>query len=287
MRGPFVAHNTLRSISGHAVKCLFFLGTSPKHLSGNVYRSASRLQFSEATWRRATSELARLGLIEYRCTTNGYRARVRQDKRFTWIPTWADRTLELASPRACKALLSLCRAADNRTRTVRMRLDTLADRMGSCRRAAQMAVAELRDLNVIGSARTGRSCWWWIVKPADDPDLSFAPHHAHRSDLLVRLLSSTPETDIGSACLSARQKIAATVQRARACMRPNAIGGSGASHAFERLLAAGVAVGVATRLVASHTVYEILTALCLLSRRRPRDRSEYVVRVLRSGWCSM
>jgi Mn-dependent DtxR family transcriptional regulator len=197
MKVPYLHDTVLEALSPVAVKVLIeFCGHLTDGASkGTVTESAKRLHVSERSWRRATTELSEAGLIEYAVSCDGYRARPKIGTRFTWLPSFNDERLRLATPRCCKVLVAVCRAVHNATRSIRMRIKTIAQRIGRSARTVQLALHELAERCILDAHRTGRSNWFCVRSPEPDPQLfDQPPEVAHRAGLLLRLLSSsTPE----------------------------------------------------------------------------------------------
>lgn len=151
---------------------------------------------SPASWRRGIAELQDAGLVVYRWSTVGFAAMIRPRQRFTAVPHFPDERMAHLSPRAAKTLLAVARRADNKTRTVRMRLATVARAMGRSVRTVQLGLAELRKAGVIETHQTGRALWMVVLTGLSDAVDRFAPTIAPRSRLLLRLLSSSTRDEL-------------------------------------------------------------------------------------------
>lgn len=210
MRTPFIVEKRLNQMPPASAKVLILLCDECRcnTVTGKIVDWASSIGFSRAAWRRAVGWLVDVGLIDYHTSNSGFRVKIHYMKRFTWVPSYADGRLRLATPRACKLLLAICRALDNATRSVRIRAATMAARLGRSIRTVQLALRELRDRAIIDSFRTGRSSWFSVIF-AGQP--SAAPLIAHRPGLLLRILSTTTRNELSTvlAHLSSRvEKIA-------------------------------------------------------------------------------
>ena len=210
MRTPFIVEKQLNQMPPASAKVLILLCDECRcnTVNGKILDWANSIGFSRAMWRRAVQWLVEAKLIDYQTSNCGFRVKIRHGSRFTWVPSYEDGRLRLASPRACKLLLAICRALDNATRSVRIRARTLAARLGRSIRTVQLALRELRERSILDSFRTGRSSWFSVIF-AGQP--SAAPLIAHRPDLLLRILSTTTRKELSTvlAHLSSRvEKIA-------------------------------------------------------------------------------
>lgn len=196
MRLPFCNECTLQGLSGGAIKALFLLASRKKPgylVLGLLVDDCRLIGVTPSTCRKYLDELLVVGLItELKVTTAGYVARVAVPRRFTWVPSFQDERLMRLTPQACKAFYTICRAASNKTRTIRMKLTTLAKRVGRAVRSVQLCLLELRDHGLVDSIRTGRSNIFRLAEPETQHDLPFSDCIAHRCRTLLRIVESTP-----------------------------------------------------------------------------------------------
>lgn len=195
MKIPHLDNTTFSCVKPVSSKVLLYLceRLSGGRSVGFVSDCSDRIHVSERAWRAAVAQLAELGVIEYSSGPGGYVARPLIGSRWTWVPSFGDGRLRLATPRACKVLIAVCRVAHNKTRAIKMRIGTIAERVRRSARTVQLALAELADRSILNAHRTGRANWF-VVRAPDDHGLFDRPEVAHRAGLLLRLLSSsTPE----------------------------------------------------------------------------------------------
>jgi hypothetical protein len=221
--------------------------------------------------------LAAHGLITYETNSRGFQVKVIFGSRFTWVPSYGDDRLLRASPRACKALLAICRAVRNATRSIRMRAQTLAERLGRSIRTAHLALKELRERQMIDSLRTGRSSWFTVIFEDPQQKLVFGDTVvAHRQRLLLRILRSISQTDIAGVLthLARRAKEVADGVRS-ALFNPTSRQRRYASKRLERFGLDSLTIGV---LVDSFTPDEINDVLSACTDRTSPETIEHRLR---------
>lgn len=203
MKVPFLADAIVTALTPVASKILLFLCRTGKPTIGTIFEDAPRIGLSVKQWRHHIQPLLELGIIRYKTVRgSGYAAEVRYDgPRFTWVPS--DPDLSVLTGRACKTLLAICRVLDNRTRTQRILVGTIARRIGMGLRSVGLAIKELRCRCIIDNFRTGRSSWYAVNKPLrqyfEQPHVAkHCPFTAHRKRLLLRLLLLLPLDSISA-----------------------------------------------------------------------------------------
>lgn len=288
MKVPFLHDTALADLSPASCKILLFFCDRQRNgvTIGRVDRDAAALGMSRACWRQRTAELVDAGLVAYEVTTQGYRATQTAYRRFSWVPGFSDGRLRRLSGRASKALLCVCRAADNRFHSVRVRLKTLAIRLGRGIRTASLALAELRRFGVLDTYRTGRSSWM-VVRRAEGEEQSeaLAPCVAHRSRLALRILTSLPTLNLSQIC----QQVRRTNQEVGDQLRQAALGAKPLCEAQkrvrQRLVALGLTLDAAGSLVSGYAPQEIVVGLERSGGRFGRKLEQLLRLMLNRGWC--
>ena len=268
MKAPYFGRIVLASLSPNACKALLVLcdlQQGRRWVRSTAARAAQIAQFAPATWRAATAELVAAGLVVCATGPRGFTARVRPSDRFSYVPSFPDQRVAQMSPRACKAFLALCRAFSNRSGSVKMRLTTLADRMGRSVRTASLALEELVTRCMVTVYRTGRASWIVLRKPSEGDRRLIA--HQLRAGL--RVLWSTPRA------LLSRPK----VPRGTAAAKPASL-----FPMAKRLVRAGIAsLDAALLLVREHGESVVWRAIEIAVGR---GGARMIYRALASGWCS-
>ena len=280
MRTPFVPESTLREMPPASAKVLILLCAESRgsRSVGCAVDSAASLGISRALWRSAIDWLVSAGIVRYSTSNRGYQAEIRHGSRFTWVPSYADDRLRRASPRACKALLAICRAISNQTRSIRMKCRTLADRLGRSLRTASLALRELRERQIIDTARTGRSSWFSVVFTDPQGQLFNARPVAHQPSLLLRILSTISRSELSSVLTHLSRRDPSASERARCVfVDPPA---SQRRFVINRLLRFGFDRLTAGALAATYWPDEINA---VLSGCTDRTSPETIRRRLRSG----
>lgn len=291
MRIPFVGEYTLRCMSPSAAKLLIFLADTSRRgrCRGTIIDDSAMLQFSRATWRAAMEELLGAGVVvEYATHARGYRARLRPGDRFSWLPSYDDGRYRRLSPRASKVLLVLARAAYNGSSTVRMRQDTIADRLGRSIRTAQLALRELASRCMVFSYRTGRSNWYVLNR-----DLALRGEKpragrgfAHQTTLLLRLLSTTPARALPGVLAHAARRSIEAGGALRDRILESVEWDARRRQVWDRLIRLGLGEVDAFTVALRSTVEELETLAEMISGRAIADVRRFAQRALDRGWCT-
>lgn len=267
-------------LTPRAVRVLLYLSQiSPKsrRVVGTIAEAALRAGCSERTWRRGAAELHELGLISIAVTTNGYQAHVPLRKRWTWVPTLRDGSIFAMTDSALRVLLAICRCAFNNSRSARIRIETIANLINRSRRTVQLALRELRNSGVLSSYRTGRSSWYVVWKNVGE---AFRETQiAHRSRLLLRLLSSSKQDEITWALSRLRDSTKAASVRGGAGWMPK----KGETWRRAELMRLGVEFDDANDLLCRYDVFEIDRAILALNSRPKSRAAAWVRRMLDHG----
>lgn len=270
MRIPLLLQGTVAAMPQTAAKVLLALcGVGRRHVKGNSVDFSAALGICPATLRRDLAWLTSAGLIDYHTTSRGWVVTIRHGKRFTWAPHYPDDRLRRASPRACHALLAICRALDNRLRAVRMRVETIARRIGRSIRTAHLALQELRLRQIVETVRTGRSSWFSVFfREAQEQGELFECHQiAHQSSILLRILSSISQASLSTVLthLARRPRKGQIAGLVRDSLPPNSP--QQRRFAQKRLAMRGIIGETADRLVRRFHVDEICDVLSMTALR--------------------
>jgi hypothetical protein len=267
-----------RRLSPKSVKilCLVAGSSSRGRLRIGLWDLASRAAMSESTARRAIRELAEHGLLEFQSSTAGYRFLIPYTKRFTHVPSARLSLLMALSPTAIKVLVSVCRALQP-SRSVRMKVQTISDRIGRSVRMVHLALTEIRRSGVGWTIRTGRSSI--IVVEPDQPNL-FRSQIAQRSQHLLRILSSIPRNELISTISKLGCKDTTNSVRDR---HPETR--SSERWVFEALRNLKISRDRANVLMSMHDTNELVHAIDLLAGRRCKDAYLFITRSISCGWC--
>lgn len=278
MRIPWIRADVYRNLSPKSIKVLCLIAARGKRgrLRTKMVDLAPMAAMSRSSLRRAIQELGDAGLLVYEATpSKGIRFLIPYTKRFTHVPSGRLHLLMALSPTAVKVLVTLCRALKP-TRTIRMYVRTIADRIGRCARSAQLALAEIRRAGLSWAIRTGRSS----IHVVDEQRDLFRPEIAHRSGLLLRVLTSTPQKLLSSTLWRLRNpaqehEIRDTMPSTRSDER----------WINRALASVGVDLDERTVLTSMYTSDELVHAMDLLAGRMVSDVFGFIRTVIGRGWC--
>jgi len=242
---------------------------------------AMAVGMGERKARSALRLLARAGVLTFESSTNGYEIHLPYSNRFTFVHDRAVPALLRLPDRATKVFVAIARLVDNTSRARKAPLGTIAKLAGRCSRTVQMAVEELAGAMLVRSVRTGRSSIFILQDAA--PDEALAPPVAHHSDLLLRLLRSTPEQEL-SRILGRGVQDGKDLKIRDALVVPEP---GIETKTLERALRhATGSLDKARALLSRFRPRELWNGLERVQGRKLRDPYRYLEKVMRRGWCA-
>lgn len=183
-----------------------YLCSGKGHWAGQADVAARMMHSTKRGLRRALAGLQDAGLLGW--SEHGTTLRIKlvgARERFIWAPEFEDERLLMCSARALRSLIVFCAHADNRGHHARLRLSTLAEKMGRCKRTVQLGVAELVDRAICVVFRTGRANIVSIErgrwKERRDPKV------APRAGAALRLLSSISDRELWAILARIRSRL--------------------------------------------------------------------------------
>lgn len=266
MKIPFLDDTRLSDLLPTDAKTLL-CACSHARWRTTLEQASIALGTSTQTLRRSLRRLVDAGLIVVRRIDQGLLIIPLLARRFTYVPGEDPGVFARLSVRAAKALIAVCRGADNKTLSLRMRVGTLAKRLGRSIRTAVLALCELRARGLIDTFRTGRSSWITIRKTEYQGEL-FEPKVAHRADLLLRLLCSTKEELLAQTLSRIKTSTQGIREVAVSLVKP-----AEKSRALGLLVVAGQSRANATGILGAFLPAEVLEAVDRLQHDAQRGRA--------------